>query len=170
MADMNIQNTEIDESILKEDPVTQRVIKMTQEEEAKITPLIEGMLEDFQKRITNDEYTVHEIIHALGKTIVYTTQMLSKDYEDFSRAYDKASSIVANNILPSLGIYVATEEDKSLNENGIVTYNGNYDEENFLVRNMIMDAGALIDMIYWRIKMAIATKDIIEEESENNVE
>lgn len=166
MAEMNINNTEFDASILNEDPVFKRVNELTIEEHKKIDPLVESIITDFQNLLENNEYTIHELFHSLGMCIVYLTQGLFNNHEEFGKAYEKSSSIVTNNILPSLGLYVATKEDEELNKNGIVTYNGSYDEDNFLLRNMLLDAGAMIDVMYWRIKTATAMKELNEKESE----
>lgn len=154
-------NLELDKSILDNDPVTKKVTELTNDEMKKIEPLVQSILNDFQKKLDNKEFTVHELIHVLGRTTIYMTQALSNDYEDFCKGYDKASELVCNNVLPALGLYAADESLKENNENGIVTYNGIYDEENFRVRNLILLAGTIIDIIYWKLK----TNNVIEEMS-----
>ena len=141
----------MDNDILENDPIIKRTTELYKQSIEDTEEIVEGIL----ALCFNEEkkYKVSQMFHALGRVIVYITQSLCENREEFEKELAKSKTLINENIFPALG---SNAFDEELNKNGVVTFNGTFNEENFNVRRLMMLAGSMIEYIYWRLDYNMA--------------
>lgn len=159
---MTTENTvKTDLEILAQDPVLKRAMELTKEDVDNTESLVTELLNICMNKLENEGMSIKHIFLSLGKTIAYMSQTMCVDKEHFERELSAANALVIKNIFPALG---ANAYDNELNASSEVTFNGEFDEENFNIRRLLLLAGALIDYTYWKTNFNVAVTEQVEKE------
>lgn len=161
---MTTEKTAIpDMEILEKDPVMKRAIELTKADVSKTDGLITELLSLCMAKLEDENMDTKHIFMSLAKTMVYMAQTMCTDKEHFDKELSVANSLVIKNLFPALG---ANAYDEEINKTSEVTFNGEFDEENFNIRRLILIAGALVDYTYWKINFNTSITEQIEKEKQ----
>lgn len=160
------QNQEVQEQldVIKNDPIIKRAQEFTTNELEIAQPILDSILEILKEKCEKAGLDPKYGYMALTKALVTYGQAMCTDPDDFETSLARANELVINNIYPALGSNVG----KELNTEGIVTYNGEFNRDNFTLKNIVFLAGGLLDYSFWRINYGKAIIEFTEKQQENN--
>lgn len=138
-------------------------LDITKEKEEKVRPIVDEVYEKLYSYVEDNDkdFDMYDACSTLAKTGIYLSQSYFENKEEFDKEYKISKELVSNNILMSLGLYAGDEE---LNKNAIVTYNGEYDINNFSLRRILMISMHLTEYALWQLTLTKTFKRLSGED------
>ena len=162
--EIKINKLNADASLFENDPIN----KLTHEKYSKIIektePLFNKLTNIITECINSKEYSISEIILTLSRCSNVATQPLCANYEEFIQHLEKANKLVVENILPALGSNANSEVNKS----ALVTYNGEYNQENFSIKRLFQLANSIVEYVVWKTTFNESFYELTHEKEEND--
>lgn len=126
---------------LQNDPVFDKVSELTRLDQEIADRTVTKFLDILKDELENSEdYGLKHGFIALSKTMIFLSQSLCENEEEFNAELHAAQNVAINRMVPAI---LPKIEEGEIVEEG-------YDLENLSIRRIMMSIGTAIDYVFWR--------------------
>lgn len=153
--------------LTQESEFVKRVKEELQNRSDRLGQYVDEMVKYCGKLLKEEKLSGIDVEYIIARTIGYVSQVYCDNQEEFMQFVDRAQRLVINNVIPSLGFNANNPE---LNKNATVTYNGEFDKENFRYVTILLISSSIILSADEKIIQQKVLKQMELEEKNKNIE